>query len=379
MSKIKLNAVKNKDEWALFAKLFIASIVVHWIIMGLGYILLAIPQEGGSGFLSFFYEKFIASGDTPHYINIAKNGYTATGDTANQIVFYPLYPMLMRAFAVVFRDYFISGVIVSNICLGFSGYFLYKLIDKELGFKKAYDGLFIYLLYPFGAFTVTVFTESLFLMLVLMCLYFLKKEKWLIAGIAGLLAALSRSQGIALLVPAVYEIIVYMIRQKKFRFKTLWVFIIPVGTLSYLLLNKVVQGDWFAFVKHQAAEPWYNTSHWISTNLSQHYGMAQEYFSLSLIIYWIQIVLYFVAIIALFYGIKKKISVSLIAFGGAYIFLSYLHGWLISGPRYMMGCVTLYIIYAAIDNKHVKTAILLASGILVVFYTLGVWQGQAIM
>lgn len=379
MNKINNKNVKIKDEWILFAKLFLAAIAVHWLIIVLGYNLLAITQDGSGGFFSHFYEKFIASGDTPHYLNIAQHGYAERGDKANLIVFYPLYPMLIRAFAVVFRNYFVSGIIVSNICLGVSSYYLYKLINKELGCKKAYDGLFIYLLYPFGAFTVTVFTESLFFMLVAMCLYYLKKEKWLIAGIVGMLAALSRSQGIALLVPAVYEIILYMVRQKRFRLKPLSVCIIPIGTISYLFLNKLIQGDWFAFVKHQAAEPWYNTAHWISTNLAQHYDFGQDYFALSLIIYWIQIVLYFVAIVALIYGIHKKISTSLIAFGGAYIFLSYLHGWLISGPRYMMGCITLYIIYAAIDNKYVKTAILLGCGILSVFYTLGIWQGQAIM
>ena len=93
----------------------------------------------------------------------------------------------------------------------------------------------------------------------------------------------------------------------------------------------------------------------------------------------VQIVLYFVVIIALFYGLRKKISASLIAFGGAHLFISYLHGWLISGPRYVMGCVTMYIVFAVIPNKFVKSAILLACAALALFYTLGLWQGQAIM
>ena len=217
------------------------------------------------------------------------------------------------------------------------------------------------------------------MMLVIMALFYMRKEKWLLAGTLGMLAAFARSQGIALLVPAVYEVVLYIKRQKRFDIRTLGAFIIPLGTVGYLLINKLVQGDWYAFAEHQAAPPWYNTSNWISTNLAQHYNMAQEYFSLALIIYWAQIILYFAAIIMLFYGIKKKVSTSIIAYGGAYIFLSFLHGWLISGPRYMMGCVSLYVIYAAIDNKIVKTALLLGCAIIAIFITLGSWQGQAIM
>ena len=82
---------------------------------------------------------------------------------------------------------------------------------------------------------------------------------------------------------------------------------------------------------------------------------------------------------ALLYGLYRGISASVIAFGGAYIFLSYLHGWLISGPRYMMGCVTLYIVYASIKNRYIKGAVMVICAILTIFYTLASWQGHAIM
>jgi len=285
----------------------------------------------------------------------------------------------MKIVAFITRDYFVAGVLVSNICLGVSACFLYRLTAVELGEDRAFDSVAIYLVYPFSVFLVATFTESLFIMLVLMCLTYIKGEKWLVAGIVGMLAALTKSQGIALFVPAVYEAVMYMIRCKGFRFRCLGVLFVPVGTFIYLLINKIVQGDFLAFVAHEEAEPWYNVSHWISENLAQHYNMAIDNDTLSMIIYWIQIILYFLGIVALFYGLRKKISTSVIAFGGAYMFLSYLHGWLISGPRYMMSCVTLYIVYAAIDNRYIKNVILAASGILVIFYTLCSWQGQAIM
>lgn len=374
----KISVFKNKKVM-LYAGLFISAIVIHWLIMGLTFFLLKNVNGVEGGLFTYFYEKYIGCGDTPHYINIAAHGYYGTGEYANQIVFYPLYPLFMKIAAFVVRDYFVAGVLVSNVCLGVSACFLYRLTAHELGREEAVDSVAIYMVYPFGVFLVSVFTESLFIMLVLMCLTYLKEKKWLIAGIVGMLAALSRSQGIALFVPAVYEAIVYMVEQKKFKVKCLPVCLVPAGTFIYLLINKIVQGDWFAFVAHEEAEPWYNTSHWISDNLTQHYNMAMEQGSLSYIIYWVQLFLYFFAVVALLYGLYRGISASVIAFGGAYIFLSYLHGWLISGPRYMMGCVTLYIVYASIKNRYIKGAVMVICAILTIFYTLASWQGHAIM
>ncbi|MBE5938143.1 MAG: hypothetical protein E7265_08970 [Lachnospiraceae bacterium] len=379
IEKKSLHNICDKANMLRYLKIFLVTVGIHWVIMGLAYILFYKLGGTTKDLFSYFYEKYNVCGDTEHYINIAKNGYYSSGEYANLIVFYPLYPLLIRIVSFIVPNYFIAGVLISNVCLGVSGCYLYRLVNKELGADKAVDSLMIYLVYPFGVFTVTVFTESLFLMLALMCLTYIKEEKWFAVGITGLLAALSRSQGIALLVPAVYEAILYMKRQKKFKFNCLWVLQIPCGTFIYLLINQIVQGDWRAFVEHQKAEPWYNTSHWISDNLVQHFNSAIDYSYLSWLIYWVQIILYFVGIVALVYGLYKGVSKSLIAFGGAYIFLSYLHGWLISGPRYMMCCVTLYIVYASIDNRRIKGAILALCSVLAVFYTLLSIQGHAIM
>lgn len=366
-----------KRESILFGKIFLFTVAVHWIIMFLSYTLLG--SFGNVDFFTDFYDKFTETGDTVHYLRIAENWYTASGEMANAIVFYPLYPFLMRILGFAVGDYFVAGVLISNVCTGVAGYYLYKLTESEIGNSKALDGLLIWILYPFASFYIMVYTEGLSMMLVTMCLYYIKKGKWGIAGVAGMFAALSKSQGIALLVPAVYEAVLYIVRNKRFHPRVLFVGLIPAGTFIYLLINKIVQGDWFAFVSHQEAEPWYNKAKWISENISMQFGMAKDNFELSIIIYGVQIILYFVVIAALFYGLKKKISTSLIAFAGAHLFISFLHGWLISGPRYVMGCVTIYIIFAVVPNRFVKAAVLFACAALTLFYTLGIWQGQAIM
>lgn len=370
---------KKKQKRLLYGKICLFTVGIHWMFLILSYFL--IRHKGGSadGLWQFFYNQFVQAGDTPHYIEIAKHGYASSGENAKYIVFYPLYPLLVRMVQTVVRDYFVAGVLVSNVCLAVSGCYLYKIIAREYGKNKGWDGVFAYSLYPFGMFLIGMFTESLFIMLLLMCLYYIQKESYVPAAVTGFLAALTRTQGIVLLVPFVYEWLVQCRKQKRFLWQGMMCLGIPLGTVVYFFINQIVQGDWFAFVKHQAAEPWYNTSKWIAVNLAQHFDMGKEYFGLGLVIYWVQLLLYFAVMLLLFYGLKKKVRVSFIAFGGAYIFVSYLQGWMISGPRYMLSCVAIYIIFASIKNTYVKGIWLGVSAMLSVLYTMLFMQGHAIM
>ncbi|MBA3379520.1 MAG: hypothetical protein H0T93_11615, partial [Chloroflexia bacterium] len=56
-------------------------------------------------------------------------------------------------------------------------------------------------LFPTAFFFNAVYTESLFLLLAVAALYHARKGEWLLAGVIGLLAALTRSAGVMLLAP----------------------------------------------------------------------------------------------------------------------------------------------------------------------------------
>ncbi len=368
----------KKNSLRKYLIIFFATVAIHWIVLYFAFVF-SNNDYSVSNFFTSYNEAYIKCGDVPHYLNIAENGYVSEGEDVKDIVFYPLYPLLISILTFITKNAFVSGTIISNICLGFSACFLYRLTRKELNEEKALDGVVAYILYPFGIFLISVFTESLFIMLSLMCLFFTKEKKWGIAGICGFLATLSKSQGIALFVPMIYEIILDIKANHKFGFTYLSALLVPFGTGCYLLINKIVQGDYFSFIAHEEAAPWYNKANWISANLTQQYNMALDYEGLSLIIYWVQIFLFFACMLFLFYGLHKKISPSIIAYGGAYLFLSYMHGWLISGPRYVMSCVPLYIIYASIDNKYAKRAIMVACAVLMIGYTIASFKGYSIM
>ena len=362
--------------------IFFMAIIFHGILAWMGFVPYK-AQNTDTGF-SHILKRLSGAGDAEHYLYLAQYGYQRVGDKANLIVFYPLYPILTGIIGrILAGNYVFAGLLISHICTGIAAIYLYLLIHMEYGEERAQTGVLSFLLYPFMVFTMGIYTEGLFLMLTVMGLYFIRRHNWEAAGIVGFLAALTRAQGMLLFAPAVYEYIRCR-TDKKVDYKTdrksaLFLAGMPLGFCVYLGLNRWIQGDFFSFIEHEAAAPWYQTTQWMNVNLAKDYNMAQDYGILAYIIYWVQIVLFFLAIAMLLYGMKKKVPTCLIVYGGIYTCFTYLSGWMISGGRYMMGCIPLYIIISAIENRMVRSFILCIMASFCVFYTILFMQGQAIM
>jgi Gpi18-like mannosyltransferase len=415
-----------KKWWATFLYIALLTIFSRLVICLIAYVAIIMergPQSGGC--FQYFYNTFIEPGDTPHYLKIAKHWYASSGADAKYIVFYPLYPICITMVNFLVSNlamggliisklfglssgnpfygtlqslstdsYFISGVIISNICLIIACYFLYRLANLDYEETKARRAVIFLLLYPFSVFLIGIFTESLFIMLSVMVLYYMRRQKWMIAGLLGFLASMTRTQGIILMIPVLYEYALVNEWFTGFRFtpakifgvfkklkpNLLFILIMPLGFGVYLLINKLIQGDWFAFYKHITVEPWWQGQDWIGNNLYQHYDMSQQYYSLGLLIYKVQIVEFFIFCGLVVYGLWKRVRTSYIVYMLVYLMVTYTSSWMISGPRYMMSDIPLYIVLAAASGKrNVQAAILIILGLLCVFYTIMFFQGQAIM
>ncbi len=137
------------------------------------------------------------------YIKIAAVGYAdADGSTA----FFPLYPLLIRWIGVVFAGNLeLTGILISLVCYAASVWLLYKLVAADFDEKTAARTVVYLAIFPTAFFFQAAYTESLFLLLSLACFWWAREGRWRLAGLAGLLGALTRTTGILLLVPmAVY-------------------------------------------------------------------------------------------------------------------------------------------------------------------------------
>ena len=137
------------------------------------------------------------------FIKIARAGYA---DTDGSTAFFPLYPLLLRYAGYVFGgNLVVTGIVVSLLCFAGSAWLLFKLVASDFDDDVALRSVVYLSLFPTSFFLQAVYTESLFLLLSLACFLWAREGRWRLSGLAALLAVLTRSAGVLLVVPmAVY-------------------------------------------------------------------------------------------------------------------------------------------------------------------------------
>jgi Gpi18-like mannosyltransferase len=189
--------------------------------------------------------------DTYWYMDIAVNGYSPTKNLDNQAnyAFFPLYPLLMKFLSIIFGDIYISGFIISNICLLISCIFLFNLVELDESRDIARRSVRYLFLFPTAYILSAVLTESLFLSLVLACFYYARKEDWFLVGLSGFFLSLTRSIGVFIFIPLLYE----YLKSKRTNRDIFYLLLIPFGLLIFMIQNYYLTGDFLAFLHIQTA------------------------------------------------------------------------------------------------------------------------------
>ncbi|MDT5296289.1 MAG: hypothetical protein QOJ76_3169 [Acidobacteriota bacterium] len=201
--------------------------------------------------------------DAPHYLDLARGGYVSTGVEARWIVFYPLYPWLVRAASFVLRDELLGAFFVSTVASLVAGVLLYRLARLDEPEPVARAAVFFMFVFPTSYFLHIGYTESLFLALAVGAFLAARMRRWWLAGLLGGLAALTRVNGLLLLPALLFEARAEYAASGRERFpKGLsWLALICAGFGVYLFINWQVLGDPRAFLNAQS-EFWYKQLTW---------------------------------------------------------------------------------------------------------------------
>jgi hypothetical protein len=187
-----------------------------------------------------------ANFDGQHYLSIAKFGYRPL-----TYFFFPVYPLFIRWIAILLGQSdigrLITGILISHLALIFTCIGLYKLIRIDFTKKIAYLTILLLLIFPASFYFVSVYTESLFLALVVWSFYLARKGNWAGAVTLAAVASASRVVGIVLL-PALFIEMLIQYKNKTVSLRHCFLLlIIPIGIISYMLYLKQSAGDHLAF------------------------------------------------------------------------------------------------------------------------------------
>lgn len=202
--------------------------------------------------------------DALHYLSLAKHGYTAEGEGRFSIVFYPLYPWLVRGVALLARDYLAAAFLVSGAASILAGLLLRRLAELDHSLAVARQAVWFLFIFPTSYFLHIGYTESLFLALVLGSLLAARTNRWALAGVLGGLACLTRVNGLVLGPALLVEAWLQFRVTRRIDWRWLWIGAVGAGFAGYLWLNYHVTGDFFAFSPIMA-EHWYKkfTPPWV--------------------------------------------------------------------------------------------------------------------
>jgi hypothetical protein len=142
--------------------------------------------------------NLLARWDTFWYHSIAVGGYhwDPAAFRHQNIVFFPLYPLLMRWIGLAIGGHpMIAGLAVSLLSFTAAIAILYRLAALDLGESTARTAVLLISTFPFALYYSAVYTESLFLFLSAAAFYACRREQFVWASLAGLAAGLTRPNG----------------------------------------------------------------------------------------------------------------------------------------------------------------------------------------
>lgn len=310
--------------------------------------------------------------DSEWYLDIAQNGYSFNGPgELSNIVFFPLYPLLMRLVALFTGGNFVlAGWILSSLFLLLGLSYLFKIVKEFHPRLNSHLPVLFLLIFPTAFFFNALYTESLFLFLSLATFYYGLKKNFRRAGIIGFLASLTRVTGVLLFIPLAWE---YW-KERDFNLKKCFcpsvipLFFIPLGTSLFFGYHYLRFNDLLLFFK---VESWWgrafelNLEHLAASNPAALSNLALDVFFLV------------IALIATYLTFKKlRVSYGLYMLANLGVILS--TGTLMSIGRYILVLFPIYILLAS-AKKEVQLSwgfvsiLLLAMN--VILFVNGYWAG----
>lgn len=311
--------------------------------------------------------KGLTRWDGGWYLRIAKEGYYL-----KSTAFFPLYPFLIRVLESLGFSPEAGALLIPNVTFLLVLIIFHRLVTLDYDESVAVRSLWYLAVFPTAFYFSAMYTESLYLLLVLLTLYLGRTRQWFLASLCGMLAGLSRNLGIFLLIPLLYEYRNLEYRSIEYqglnkttlgKIKLFWLALVPAGLGIYMLYLQQVLGNPLAFMEAQKFWkrsfdfPWNSIFH-AAKNISSSNNLWNLIFTL-----------FALTFLVMAFKLLRP-SYTLYMFFGVIVplFSPAVHSPLLSMPRFVLVLFPIYITMALLIKKEqVHWAVLCSSTVLMVF------------
>lgn len=173
---------------------------------------------------------------------------------------FPLFPLLIKFFGIV-TNYPYAMLIATLLSSIMAIYFFQRLISDCVDKKDVMFLTFLFAIFPARWLIVRSVgsADPFFVGSIIASIYYFKNKKYLLAGVWGLLAQLTKSPGILLFVSYATYLLIPIVREKvsttsrwlqNLNFKQTYpILLIPFGLIAVFTLYYFTQGNFWAYFK----------------------------------------------------------------------------------------------------------------------------------
>jgi hypothetical protein len=264
--------------------LFIATRLALVTVTYVSYILFTAPKYSSTPVDGIALLSSWNHWDAANYTRIAQFGYQQADDYA----FFPLFPLLTAGISTLLGSwsYFFVGFLISNGALLGVLFLLYGFAKEAAGDDVARKTVLYLCIFPTAFFFFTAYNESLFLLFVLGAFLAMRRHRWWLAGLLGFFATLTRSAGILLVLPYLYELWEERENVRSSLLHTLQgllpLSMVPLGMIVYSLYCWMTTGNPLFFVAVQSgfgrhlSWPWQGLWQGVTACITQPFGSANQ-------------------------------------------------------------------------------------------------------
>jgi Gpi18-like mannosyltransferase len=141
--------------------------------------------------------------DAQYYIWATSRGFSIQDGSAS---FHPLLSLLAKPIFYLTGSPLFGLLLVATFATLALYVCFYRLARLDLNDELAFRATILLAVFPGSYVFYAPYTESMFLLFSVLLFYFARKRQWLLAGLCGALATLTRQQGLFLIVPLVMEL-----------------------------------------------------------------------------------------------------------------------------------------------------------------------------